>query len=137
MTDYRFKVGMDLQMSGLPFDKALALAEELGAGYGWFGDLHWTIHGAITDAAVDGIGERAAQHGVKLFIIGAGGAFSKLHLADLPLKTVQDHAEFRAEFNHLILTMAIANRLGVDSVLAYTFAWPGEYSAGKPTWPMR
>ena len=33
--------------------------------------------------------------------------------------------------------MQAAKRLGVDSVLVYSFAWPGEYSAGKPTWPMR
>ena len=26
MTDYRFKVGMDLQMTGLPYVEALALA---------------------------------------------------------------------------------------------------------------
>ncbi len=137
MTDYRFKIGMDLQMTGLPFDEALALAEELGAAYGWFGDLHWAIDGGITDAAIDGIGKRVAQHGVKLFMIGAGGAFSKLHLADLELERLQDHPEFRTDFNHLIETMLAANQLGVDSVLAYTFAWPGEYSAGKPTWPMR
>ena len=37
MTDYRFKVGMDLQMTGLPYVEALALAQELDAKYGWFG----------------------------------------------------------------------------------------------------
>jgi sugar phosphate isomerase/epimerase len=136
MSDYRFKIGMDLQMTGLPFDEALALAEELGVRYGWFGDLHWAVD-EITDATVDGIGERAARHDVELFMIGAGGAFSKLHLADLALETIQDPPEFRKDFDHLTQTMQIANRLGVGSVLAYTFAWPGEYSAGKPTWPMR
>lgn len=89
MSDYRFKIGIDLQMTGLPFDEALALAEELGVRYGWFGDLHWAV-GEISDATVDGIGERAARHGVELFMIGAGGAFSKLHLADLALDTLQD-----------------------------------------------
>ena len=34
MTDYRFKIGMDLQMTGLPYVEALALAEELDAKYG-------------------------------------------------------------------------------------------------------
>ena len=137
MTDYRFKIGMDLQMTGLPYVEALALAEELGARYGWFGDLQWAIDGEITDAAVDEMGEQAARHGVELFMIGAGGAFSKLHLEDLELETLQDHPEFQADFNHLIQTMGVANRLGVNSVLSYTFAWPGEYSASKPTWPMR
>ena len=125
MTDYRFKVGMDLQMTGLPYVEALALAAELDARYGWFGDLQWAIDGEITDAAVDEMGEQAARHGVELFMIGAGGAFSKLHLEDLELDTLQDHPEFQADFSHLIQTMGVANRLDVNSVLAYTFAWPG------------
>jgi hypothetical protein len=33
--------------------------------------------------------------------------------------------------------MQIALDLGIDTVGTFTFAWPGEYSAGKPTWPMR
>ena len=94
MTDYRFKIGMDLQMTSLPYVEALALAEELGVKYGWFGDLQWAIDGEITDAVVDEMGEQAARHGVELFMIGAGGAFSKLHLEDLELETLQDHSEF-------------------------------------------
>ena len=137
MTDYRFKVGMDLQMTGLPYVEALALAEELDAKYGWFGFLDWAIDGEITDAAVDEMGEQAARHGVELFMIGAGGSFSKMHLEDLELETLEDHPEFQEDFNRLIQTMGVANRLGVSSVLSYTFAWPGEYSAQKPTWPMR
>ena len=136
MSNYRFKLGMDLQMTGLPLNRALSLAEELGATYGWFGDLHWAVS-EVTDATINGIGELAARHGVKLFLIGAGGAFSKIHLADLVLETLPDQPEFRRDFNRLIQTMQAANRLEVDSVLVYTFAWPGEYSAGKPTWPMR
>ena len=123
-------------MTGLPLNRALSLAEELGATYGWFGDLHWAVS-EVTDATINGIGELAARHGVKLFLIGAGGAFSKIHLADLVLETLPDQPEFRRDFNRLIQTMQAANRLEVDSVLVYTFAWPGEYSAGKPTWPMR
>ena len=136
MPNYHFKLGMDLQMTGLPLNKALSLAEELGAEYGWFGDLHWAVS-EITNATIDGIGELADQHGVKLFLIGAGGAFSKIHLADLELETIADQPVFQRDFNRLIQTMQAANRLGVDSVLVYSFAWPGEYSAGKPTWPMR
>ena len=76
MSNYRFKLGMDLQMTGLPLNKALSLAEELGAGYGWFGDLRWAVN-EVTDATIDGIGELAIRHGVKLFLIGAGGALVK------------------------------------------------------------
>ena len=56
MSNYQFKLGMDLQMTGLPLQKALALAEELGAKYGWFGDLHWAVN-EVTNATIDGIGE--------------------------------------------------------------------------------
>ena len=136
MPNYQFKLGMDLQMTGLPLQKALALAEELGAKYGWFGDLHWAVN-EVTNATIDGIGELASRHGVKLFLIGAGGAFSKIHLTDLEIETITEQPIFQQDFNRLIQTMQAAKRLGVDSVLVYSFAWPGEYSAGKPTWPMR
>ena len=136
MPNYQFKLGMDLQMTGLPLQKALALAEELGAKYGWFGDLHWAVN-EVTNATIDGIGELASRHGVKLFLIGAGGAFSKIHLTDLEIEKITEQPIFQQDFNRLIQTMQAAKRLGVDSVLVYSFAWPGEYSAGKPTWPMR
>ena len=136
MSNYQFKLGMDLQMTGLPLQKALALAEELGAKYGWFGNLHWAVN-EVTNATIDGIGELASRHGVKLFLIGAGGAFSKIHLTDLEIEKITEQPIFQQDFNRLIQTMQAAKRLGVDSVLVYSFAWPGEYSAGKPTWPMR
>ena len=136
MSNYQFKLGMDLQMTGLPLQKALALAEELGAKYGWFGDLQWAVN-EVTDATIDGIGELASRHGVTLFLIGAGGAFSKIHLTDLEMEKITEQPIFQQDFNRLIQTMKAAKRLGVDSVLVYSFAWPGEYSAGKPTWPMR
>ena len=136
MSNYQFKLGMDLQMTGLPLQKALALAQEFGAKYGWFGDLHWAVN-EVTNATIDGIGELASRHGVKLFLIGAGGAFSKIHLTDLEMEKITEQPIFQQDFNRLIQTMQAAKRLGVDSVLVYSFAWPGEYSAGKPTWPMR
>ena len=126
MSNYQFKLGMDLQMTGLPLQKALALAEELGAKYGWFGDLQWAVN-EVTDATIDGIGELASRHGVKLFLIGAGGAFSKIHLTDLEIEKITEQPIFQQDFNRLIQTMQAAKRLGVDSVLVYSFAWPGEY----------
>ena len=50
---------------------------------------------------------------------------------------MEKHAEFRAEMDSLVRTMEVAAHLGVAAVNTFTFAWPGEYSAGKPTWPMR
>ncbi len=37
----------------------------------------------------------------------------------------------------MVRSMQIAARLGVGAVGVFTYAWPGEYSAAKPTWPMR
>ncbi len=138
MTNYRFKLGMALHMSGLSFTDALALAKELGAEYGWFADLGWadgsrsansrSSQEKLSDAAIDGIGQHAARHGIKLFMIGAAGAFSNLHLSDLRLEALEDDPAFRKDFDRLILTMQAAVRLQVGAVLAYTFAWPGEYS---------
>jgi len=43
----------------------------------------------------------------------------------------------RQELADLTRSMEIARRIGVSTVGCFTFAWPGEYSSGKPTWPMR
>ena len=48
-----------------------------------------------------------------------------------------DHPAFRRDFTALVRSMQIAAHIGVSAVGTFTFAWPGEYTAGKPTWPMR
>ena len=80
---------------------------------------------------------RVAKHGLELHVIAAGAPFKQLHLADLDLDTMQDDPAFRKEFDDLVRSMQIAVHLGIKTVNTFTFAWPGEYSAAKPTWPMR
>lgn len=60
-----------------------------------------------------------------------------MHLTELKLDTLEDNPAFQKELKKLVRGMEIAVELGVDAVLTYFFAWPGEYNAGKPTWPMR
>ena len=135
---YRFKLGMRLNELGTPFDAALASAKEIGAEYVWFDQLPGEPAIAeMSDTDVDRMGERVARHGLKPFMISAGSPFKFIHLTDLDPESLLGHPDFLKDFNELVRSMQIAARLGVSAVCAYTFAWPGEYSAGKPTWPMR
>ena len=138
MTDYRFKLGMYLPELRLPFDEALSKAKDIGAKYVWFNSLPDEPPIAeMSDAEVDRMGERVAQHGLEIFVIGASNPFKALHLTDLDLGTLETDPAFRKEFDNFKRSLQVAVRLGIDTVNIFTFAWPGEYSAGKPTWPMR
>ncbi len=135
---YRFKLGMYLPELNLPFDASLAKAKELGAQYVWFNRmLDEPPIAEMDDATVDRMAQRVARHGLAIFLLNADNPFKKIHLTDLKVKTLPDQADFRRDFNALVRSMQIASRIGVSAVGAFTFAWPGEYSAGKPTWPMR
>ncbi|MBI3682676.1 MAG: sugar phosphate isomerase/epimerase [Acidobacteria bacterium] len=136
--EYRFKLGLYLPELDLPFDQALDTANEIGAKYVWFNQLKGeTPVSAMTDAEADRMAERVARRGLEICVLNAGNPFKEIHLADLELKTLADHPLFGAQFHDLTRSMQIARRLGIRAVGAFTFAWPGEYSAGKPTWPMR
>ena len=138
MTDYRFKLGMYLPELRMPFDEALAQAKDIGAKYVWFNSLPDEPPIAeMSDAEIDRMGERVAQHELEIFVIGASNPFKGLHLTDLDLDTLETHPAFRKEFDNFKRSLQVAVRLGIPAVNIFTFAWPGEYSAGKPTWPMR
>ena len=91
----------------------------------------------MTDAEVDKVAEKIAAHGLEQMLISAGSPFKFTHLTDLDADGLPGHPEFRKDFDDLVRSMEIASRLGVDAVSVYSFAWPGEYTADKPTWPMR
>lgn len=138
MTDYRFKLGMYLPELRLPFDEALAKAKDIGAEYVWFNSLPDEPPIAeMSDAEIDRMGERVTQHGLEIFVIGASNPFKGLHLTDLDLDTLETDPAFCKEFDNFKRSVQVALRLGIPAVNIFTFAWPGEYSAGKPTWPMR
>ena len=138
MSDSRFKLSMFLHELQLPFDEALATAREIGAEYVWFDTVDGeTPIAEMSDAEVDRVAERVAKHDLKLHLMRSGSPFKQFHLTDLDLETMEDDPAFRRDLAALIRSMQIAARLGVGAVCTFTFAWPGEYSAGKPTWPMR
>jgi len=138
MSDYRFKMGMFLNELGMSFDQSLAVAKDIGAEYVWFDRIPG--EGPIdemSDVEVCRIKEKLDNYGLKIALVSTAPPFKQMHLTDLKLDTLQDNPAFQKELQRLVRGMEIAVQLGVDAVLTYSFAWPGEYSAGKPTWPMR
>ena len=114
----------------------MAQAKEVGVDYVWFNRLLNETpvaenerrgrrpHGPAGGAARPR--DLSAQRGQSLQ--------ARFTLTDLDLETMSDHQGFKKDFKHLVRSMQIASRIGVGSVGAFTFAWPGEYSSGKPTW---
>ncbi|MDE2755327.1 MAG: sugar phosphate isomerase/epimerase [Acidobacteriota bacterium] len=137
-TGHRFRRAMYIPELRLPFDEELAAAKEIGVDYVWFNRmLNETEIAQMSDAAADRMAQRVEKQGLEIFLLNAGNPFKHVHLTDLDLKTMADHQGFKKDFEHLVRSMQIASRIGVGAVGAFTFAWPGEYSSGKPTWPMR
>ena len=135
---YRFKLGMFLNELRLPFDEALAVARDIGAEYVWFSKIPDEPEVAdMSDDAIDRMAKRVADHDLKLLLISALDPFKQVHLTDIDAGSPMDNEEYQRQFDDLVRSMRIARRLGVGAVLSYTFAWPGEYTAAKPTWPMR
>ena len=140
MNNYPFKIGMYLPELGLPFEEGLATAAAIGVKYIWhnFSGQHGekTLM-QMSDTEVDAMASQVKAHGLEFFLICSGSHFKKLHLMDLKLDTLEQHPEFRHDFDALVRCMEVAAHLGIGAVNPFTFAWPGEYTAAKPTWPMR
>ena len=138
MDRYRFKLGMYLPELQLPFDEALATAKEIGVESVWFNRLKDEVDVArMSDAEADRMAERVERQGLEIFLLSAGSSFKHIHLTDLKKDKLTEHEGFRTHLAELERCMEIASRIGVGAVGSFTFAWPGEYKAGKPTWPMR
>ena len=133
-----FKLGMFLNELKLPFDEALAAASEIGAEYVWFDHI---MDGPqlteMTPAEIDDMGRRVESHGLKISLLSPQSPFKFTHLTELDSDAPESAPIVQKEMDDVVKTMEMANRLGVRDVLIYTFAWPGEYSSDKPTWPMR
>jgi len=140
MSPPAFKLAMYLPELGLPFSEALPIAAEIGAKYIWHNfsetrDQKTLVE--MSDAEVDALAAEVKAQGLEFFLILSNPHFKQIHLTDLELDTLEEHPDFRREFDALIRCMEVAKHLDIPAVNAFTFAWPGEYSAQKPTWPMR
>jgi sugar phosphate isomerase/epimerase len=134
-----FQLGTFLPELGLPFATALEHAAGMGIHAIWFDRLDEQARpvAELTDAEIIAMAKLVDRYGLKIFLLNAGTPFKQIHLADLSLPTLRDDPAFRRDFAALVRSMQIALDLGIGAVGTFTFAWPGEYSAGKPTWPMR
>ncbi len=138
MSDSRFKLSIFLHELQLPFDQALATAKEIGAEYVWFDRIDdETPLAEMSDREAERMAARVSKHGLKLHLLRAGSPFKQFHLTDLDFATMEDQPAFRRDLAAITRSIQLAAHLGVGAVCTFTFAWPGEYTAGKPTWPMR
>ena len=138
MTTHKFKTGMFLNELQLPLDEGLAVAKDLGVEYVWFSSLvDRPPIAEMSDDEIDEIGKKIEARGLKHMIVSAGSPFKSIDLTTLSVDSFEDDEDFQKDFSDMVRSMEIANRLGVSAVSVYSFAWPGEYTAEKPTWPMR
>lgn len=138
MSAHPFKLAMFLNELQLPLEDGLDAAKDMGVEYVWFTDLlNRPPIAELSDAEVDDIGAAVSSRGLEHMKISAGSPFKFFDLTSASIEDMSRSEEFRADMRAVIRSMEIANRLGVGAVSVYSFAWPGEYTADKPTWPMR
>ena len=138
MPSHTFKLGIFLNELQLPLDEGLEEANELGVEFVWFSQLPGKPPIAdLSDAEADDVQRRIEAAGLEHMKVSAGSPFKFLDLTEVTVDTLEDHEEFKADFRAMVRSMQLANRFGVGAVSVYSFAWPGEYTAEKPTWPMR
>ena len=133
-----FKLGLFLDETGEPFERAVEVAQELGAGYAEFfvrdaNDLTET-KAAIYRRRLDECGLRAHAVGF------SPNPFKTIHLDQIALQDVPTHANFRHDMDVLRRSMDFAGIVGSPNVLVQRFAWPGEYEGSRrvsPTWSQR
>ena len=135
---YDFKLGIYLSELQLPFEESLAVARDLGVRYVWGGDHRDNLPlFRLPDAEIDDSARLVDSYGCQFFFTDGGGLFKTVHLAELVPGKMLDHVQFKEHYDSLPRSMEVASRLGIGAVACSSFAWPGEYTAGKPTWPMR
>tara|TARA_Y100000590_G_scaffold193677_1_gene220110 strand:- start:8977 stop:9882 length:906 start_codon:yes stop_codon:yes gene_type:complete len=122
----------------LPFEKSLKVAKDIGAEYVWFSRIpDWPEIADLTDKQVDNMANLVYKNDLKLLLISASSPFKQIHLTDISEDSPKHNKEYSKDISDLIRSMEIAKRLDINAVLCYSFAWPGEYTSDKPTWPMR
>ena len=137
MGNYRFKMGMYLGESGLPFEQAAELAQELGADYAEFAvesDDLTEAHAAHCQQVLDATG-------LQVHAVGVGPPpFKHIHIDQIELADLATHPEFARDLDAVRRGIDFAKILGSPNVLVHGFAWPGEYQGRKrvsPTWRQR
>ena len=137
MGNHTFKVGVSLGETGLPFDQAAELAQELGAGYAEFTvsfDELTEAHAARCRQVLDATGLQAHAVGM------VPPPFKQIHIDRIELADLATHPEFARDLDIVRRGIAFAKIVGSPNVLVHGFAWPGEYQDNErvsPTWRQR
>ena len=139
MTDsYTFKLGVNLSETGESFERAVELAQELGAGYAEF-FVNDRAH--LSAAGAASYRRRLEVHGLRVHGIGCTpNPFKELHIDELDLADIPTHPTFRHDLDLLRRSIDFCQGVGGANVRVHGFAWPGEYQEGQrvsPTWPQR
>ncbi len=137
-SSYEFKLGMYISETRLPFKESLELARDMELSYVWCGAYDDGRRvSELPDAQIDEVAKLVDSFGLRLLFLDSGALFKQVHMAELELGRMLEHAQFKEHFDQLTRSMEVASRLGIGAVSSSSFAWPAEYTAGKPTWPMR
>ena len=134
MTDsYTFKLGVNLSETGESFERAVELAQELGAGYAEF---FVNDRAQFSAAGAAPYRRRLEAHGLRVHGIGCTpNPFKELHIDELDLADIPTHPTFRHDLDLLRRSIDFCQGVGGANVRVHGFAWPGEYqqgSAGQP-----
>ena len=137
MGNYTFKMAVSLRETGLPFDQAAKLAQELGADYAEFSvesDDLTEAHAAHCRQVLD-------ARGLQPHAVGLGPpAFKQIHIDRIELADLATHPEFARDLDIVRRGIGFAKIVGSPNVLVHGFAWPGEYQGDErvsPTWRQR
>ena len=136
--NYKFKMCISLPELRQSFEESLDTARELGASYIWCGTHsdNRTVP-ELPDNEIDEAAKQVADRGLEFFLLDGAGLFKTVHLAELQPGKMLEHPQFKEHFDKLERSMEVSKRLGINAAGCSSFAWPAEYTGGKPTWPMR
>ena len=137
-SSYTFKLGVNLNETGEPFERAVELAAELGAGYAEF---FVTDPSHLTEAGAASYRRRLEAHGLQVHGIGCTpNPFKELHIDQIELAELPTHPVFAHDLDLVRRSIDFCQAVGGQNVRVHGFAWPGEYQAGRRvsrTWPQR
>ena len=137
-SSYAFKMGMFFDETGLPFEEAARLAQELGARYAEYflpPDQLTEQHAAHCRRILDDAGLQTHAMGSR-----SPSPFKQIHIDQIELADLATHAEFTYHLDLVRRSMEFAKVVGSPNVLVSGFSWPGEFHGDtrvSPTWPMR
>lgn len=138
MNDYRFKMGVLLADTALPFEKAVGVAKELDVSY-----VEYFVEAEkLTDEHAAYCKRFLDDAGLQTHMVGCGpNPFKTLHIDEVELDELGTYPEFARDLENLRRCMSFAQIVEAPQALCSGFAWPGEFhmpfKRPGPTWATR